>query len=77
MVKLALILIINCLSFLGYNREKAAYTDLYILRVENNLKISNTNLTFETGTLKIVSFKKMINSEQYMTDIKEYYKHRK
>ena len=66
MIKLALMLIINCLSFLGINQEKKANNELVHLRIENNLKISNTYLTFGTSMLKILTCKEMINSKTYV-----------
>lgn len=76
MVKLAIILIVNCLSFLGFNQEVAENKILDFLRIENNFKISNTNLTFETNIPECTSSKEMINREPALiyelgvTDIK-------
>ena len=52
MIKLVFIPIINDFSLLGFTKERTENKGLYALRIANNLKISNTNLTFETNMLK-------------------------
>ena len=66
MIKLALILIIECISFLGFNQERIENNELVNLRIENNLKTSNTYLTFGTSMLKVLKPKEWINNEVYV-----------
>ena len=71
MIKLALILIIECLSFLGFNQERIVNNELVHLRIENNLKISNTYLTFGTSMLKVIKPNEWIHNEAHVNGTHE------